>query len=127
MNNRTQGVEKYTGLKTVLHNMELPFEPQAIKIPDGKDEDEMWEIFSTIFSQLQENDELYIDLTHSFRYLPMLLLVLSNYAKFFENISVNHISYGNFEARNKDTNEAPQLTFCPFLLCKIGHLLLLTI
>ena len=113
MNNRTQGVEKYTGLKTVLHNMELPFEPQAIKIPDGKDEDEMWEIFSMIFSQLEKNDELYVDLTHSFRYLPMLLLVLSNYAKFLKNISVNHISYGNFEARNKDTNEAPIVDLLP--------------
>lgn len=113
MNYRTQGVEKYTGLKTVLHNMKLPFEPQAIKIPDGKDENEMWEIFSMIFSKLEKNDELYVDLTHSFRYLPMLLLVLSNYAKFLKNITVNHISYGNFEARNSDTNEAPIVDLLP--------------
>lgn len=112
-NNKTKCVEKYTGLEAVLENMGLPFKPETIKIPDGKDEDEMWEIFSAIFSQLQENDELYVDLTHSFRYLPMLLLVLSNYAKFLKNISVNHISYGNFEARNKDTNEAPIVDLLP--------------
>ena len=112
-NNKTKCVEKYTGLEAVLENMGLPFKPEAISIPDGKDEDEMWEIFSMIFSQLEENDELYVDLTHSFRYLPMLLLVLSNYAKFLKNITVNHISYGNFEARNSDTNEAPIVDLLP--------------
>jgi len=104
---------KYSGLKQVLQKMELPFTPEEVSIPDGKNETEMWEIFSIIFNKLENNDELYIDLTHSFRYLPMLLLVLSNYAKFLKNIKVKRITYGNYEARNRDTNEAPLIDLLP--------------
>jgi len=104
---------KYSGLKQVLQKMELPFVSEEVPIPDGKNETEMWEIFSTIFNKLENNDELYIDLTHSFRYLPMLLLVLSNYAKFLKNIKVKRITYGNYEARNRETNEAPLIDLLP--------------
>lgn len=58
----------------------------------------MWELFETVFSQIEEGDQLYVDLTHAFRYQPMLMLVLTNYAKFLKNIKVMHISYGNYEA-----------------------------
>lgn len=106
-------VIKYTGLKTILQNLHLPFNPEHVMIPDGKDEKEMWKIFEIIFNKLNDNDELYVDLTHSFRYLPMLLLVLNNYAKFLKNISIKHISYGNYESRNKETNEAPIVDLLP--------------
>lgn len=104
---------KYTGLDAILKKMELPFSPESKAIPDGRNEEEMWEIFSIIFNLLEDNDELYVDLTHSFRYLPMLLLVLSNYAKFLKNITVKHISYGNFEARDLYTNKAPIVDLLP--------------
>ncbi len=97
----------YKGLKFIIEDMKLPFHVDEVEIPDGKNADEMWKIFTTIFEKLQDDDELYIDLTHSFRYLPMLLLVLSNYAKFLKGVKIKHLSYGNFEAKNKETNEAP--------------------
>lgn len=104
---------KYSGLKYVLQTLELPFTPEEISIPDGQNETEMWKIFTSIFEKIEIEDELYIDLTHSFRYLPMLLLVLSNYAKFLKNVKVKKITYGNYEARNKDTNEAPIIDLLP--------------
>ena len=33
---------------------------------------------------MQDGDELYFDLTHGFRYLPMLVMVLINYSKFLK-------------------------------------------
>ena len=84
------------GLKAESEKMNLPFELAPIDIKDGKNEDEIWEIFNTIFRQIKEGDELYFDITHAFRYLPMLLLVLVNYAKFLKNVTVKSISYGNF-------------------------------
>lgn len=86
---------------------------QGIPIPDGKNEEEMWAIFSTVFDKLQEGDELYFDLTHSFRYLPMLILVLGNYAKFLKNVMIRHISYGNYEALDKETGIAPIIDLLP--------------
>lgn len=112
-NNHTKKIEKYTGLETILKNINLPFKPSNQFIPDGKNDEEMWEIFDVIFNLLENKDELYVDLTHSFRYLPMLLLVLNNYAKFLRNVVIKHISYGNYEARDKDTNEAPIVDLLP--------------
>jgi CRISPR-associated Csx2 family protein len=104
--------EEYIGLEKILSDMSLKVSP--IDIPDGKDEKEIWQIFKIVFEQMQEGDHLYFDLTHGFRYLPMLLLVLGNYAKYLKkDIQIKHISYGNFEARNG--NIAPFVDLMPLV------------
>lgn len=113
LNYKTKSEEVYLGLEQVLQNMNLPCPIETITIPDGKDEDEMWAIFNAVYETLQPNDELYFDLTHSYRYLPMLVLVLGNYAKFLKGVKVKHISYGNYEARDTETNEAPLMDILP--------------
>lgn len=101
----------YIGLEKILLDMDMPF--QAVHIPDGKSTEEMWELFEVIYSQLQEGDELYLDITNSFRYLPMLLVVLVNYAKMLKNVTVKAIFYGNYDARDKVSNVAPIMDFLP--------------
>ncbi len=101
--NQNKGIiEDYRGLKLEIETLGLPFTVSDIHIPDGKNEEEMWTIFTTLFEALHDGDELYIDLTHAFRYLPMLVLVLTNYAKFLKGIAVKSLTYGNYEARNDD-------------------------
>lgn len=99
--------EDYQGLENLL--------PQAKTqpIPDGKTTEEIWAIFDAIYNSLQENDEVHLDITHSFRYLPMLLLVLLNYAKYLKNITLKRITYGNYEARDND-NFAPIMDLTAF-------------
>ncbi|MDO4210784.1 MAG: TIGR02221 family CRISPR-associated protein [Bacteroidales bacterium] len=110
----TNEVIEQTGLRVQLERMALPFEVRPVRgLPDGNNEQEIWTIFSRIFDELDEGDELYFDLTHGFRYLPMLALVLGNYAKFLKHATVRHISYGNFEERNRTTNEAPFIDLLP--------------
>lgn len=87
----------YRGLDPILKEMELPCPIETVNITEDGDEQGLWSVFQTIYDKLQEGDELYIDITHSFRYLPMLLLVLCNYAKFLKQTKVVHISYGNYE------------------------------
>lgn len=116
MNKKTKQDEPYLGLEQVLIDMNLPCPVETLKIPDGKSEEEMWTIFNIVYETLKLNDELYFDLTHSFRYLPMLVLVLGNYAKFLKGVKVKHISYGNYEARNLDTNEAPLMDILPLTM-----------
>ena len=101
----------YQGLEKILLDMNLSY--QDIAIPDGKDSEQMWEIFEVIFDKLQEGDELYLDITNSFRYLPMLLVVLVNYAKLLKNVKVKAIFYGNYEARDKESNIAPIMDLLP--------------
>ena len=115
-NHKTEKEEPYEGLEQIFDNMHLPCPVETLSIPDGKSEEEMWTIFNTVYDALKPNDELYFDLTHSFRYLPMLVLVLGNYAKFLKGVKVNHISYGNYEARNTATNEAPLMDILPLTM-----------
>jgi CRISPR-associated Csx2 family protein len=91
----------YCGLEFNLEKMNLACPVIPVDIPDGKDEAEMWDVFNRIFDVLEPEDELYFDLTHAFRYLPMLLLILGNYAKFLKNVKIAYMSYGNYEARIK--------------------------
>ncbi len=103
---RKEGKEvEYQGLQKVLNSMALPMPICPLGIKDGKNETEMWDVFSTIYDVLQEGDELYFDVTHGFRYLPMLVVVLGNYAKLMKGINVRSITYGNFEG--KDDKGAP--------------------
>lgn len=98
-NLRSKEIEQYNGLQKVLDDMSLPCTVESVKIKDGKDENEMWDIFNTIYGCIHDGDELYFDLTHAFRYLPMLVLVLGSYAKFLKNVKIAYISYGNFEVQ----------------------------
>lgn len=100
-NQRTTKNEEYIGLKDTLEAMQLPMPISYIDIEDGNTEKEMWNIFDKIYELLKEDDELYFDITHGFRYLPMFVIVLGNYVKFLKNITVKGITYGNFEAQDK--------------------------
>ncbi len=106
-------VVPYIGLHETLQSMHLPFSVEDISIPDGKNEREMWQIFESTVKKIEDGDELYFDLTHSFRYLPMLMLVLGNYAKFLRKVTVQSITYGNYEARDQQTNRAPIVDLLP--------------
>jgi CRISPR-associated Csx2 family protein len=109
-NHQTKQQEPYIGLERVLEEMGMKV--SAVDISDGNNEIEIWDIFETILGQLKKEDELYLDLTHGFRYLPMLLLVLVEFAKKTKQITVVHISYGNYENRN-ETNIAPFVDLLP--------------
>lgn len=101
----TKEIIKLDGLESRLNKLELNCKIGIpLNIPDGKNENEVWEIFQTIYNELEEEDVLTFDITHSFRFMPMLNMVLINYAKFLKNIQVERITYGNWEGRDKEKN-----------------------
>ena len=103
---KTQAPIIQPGLRDCLVAKSYPFSIKSIEnLPDGKKEEELFDIFKAVFAVLQPNDILYFDITHGFRSLPMLALVLVNYAKFLKNVEVRSITYGNYEARTKVTDE----------------------
>ena len=107
---------EYKGLEKILEDLSLPIQIKELNIPDGNNEEEIWDIFTKVFDQLKDDDELYFDVTHAFRYLPMLILVLCNYSKFLKNIKVMSITYGNYEARDKESNKAPIIDLLPLTI-----------
>lgn len=67
-------------------------------IPIGANEKELWEIFQIIYEQIGEGEELFIDITHSLRNIPIQMLSVIMYARVVKNVSVSGIYYGAFEA-----------------------------
>lgn len=101
----TEDAEKthWESLKPILETKNITFE--GIKgVSEGYSESEIWAIFEKVFNVLEKEDEIILDVTHGFRSLPMLQIVLLNYAKSLKQIKVNNILYGAFEALGPSYN-----------------------
>lgn len=85
------------GLQETLGKRDLPFQVQDLRIKEGFSEAEIWQVFDTIFQEVPQGATLYLDITHAFRYLPMLGITLVNYARLLKNIEVKGIYYGAFD------------------------------
>lgn len=100
------------GLKKTLREKDISFKEMSIR--DGKNDSEIWENFQIIYDELEEGDEIYVDVTHSFRSIPIIIMAILNYAKFIKNIDVKGIYYGAFEAREEPELIAPILDLSLF-------------
>lgn len=108
-------VADYQGLRQELENMGLKAQIKPILVDDGKNEQEIRNIFRSVYKAIGYNDNLYLDLTHGFRYLPMMLLVMSNYVKFLKEASVEYLSYGNWEAKEERIIGGEKKFFAPII------------
>lgn len=50
----------------------------------------------SIINTVNQNDEVYFDITHGFRSLPFAAMVALNYLSIIKNVSVNKLFYGDF-------------------------------
>ena len=66
-------------------------------IDAGFSEEEIWDIFDTVYAMLQPDDQIYFDVTHAFRSIPLFSIVLFNYSKFMMDTRLMSIMYGAFE------------------------------
>lgn len=74
-----------------------PFPVHDRSVRDESNNESIWETFFTVYNCLEDGDTVYLDITHSWRYLPMLGATLLNYAKALKNIKVGAIYYGALE------------------------------
>lgn len=87
-------------------------------IPLGASETELWEIFNIIYDEIGAEEELYVDITHSLRNIPVQMLSVIAYARVLKKVNVAGIYYGAFEARTKNgegTEETPIFDLITFL------------
>jgi len=90
------------GLKGILEKKQLLPTVKMNIIPEGFSEEEVWQIFDTVYENLNNEidgikDEIYFDVTHAFRSIPMFSTVLFNYASFLKGIKLKSVHYGAFE------------------------------
>ncbi|MGD9627460.1 MAG: TIGR02221 family CRISPR-associated protein [Methanobacteriales archaeon] len=88
------------GLKNRLDSVKKEFnlEAKGIEIPEGRSEKELWNIFEKMNEIINEEDTIIFDITHSFRSLPLLTLIVLNYVKFLKRVKIERIVYGAMEA-----------------------------
>ncbi len=98
--NATEEIEKI-GLKHRLDDLKesniIKAQIEEVDIPAGISEQEIWRIFDIVYQKLQQSDEIYFDVTHAFRSIPMFSVVLFNYSRFMKSTSLHSIFYGAFE------------------------------
>jgi len=87
-----------------------------VDIKDGKSKEEIAELFDKIYKNINDNEDIVFDVTHSFRSIPILVITVLNYAKALKNISVKGIFYGAYEAAvlNGEKKEAPVFDLTPY-------------
>lgn len=85
-------------LSVRLKSLNMKPSIESVLIPAGKSGEEIWEIFSTIFDKINDNDNIICDITHSFRSIPLLGIAVINYAQVLKNASLKGVYYGALEA-----------------------------
>ncbi|HOV84916.1 MAG TPA: TIGR02221 family CRISPR-associated protein [Syntrophobacteraceae bacterium] len=86
------------GLRCCIGKMELSVPHENVTIPEGYSEDEIWQIFKRLNDCLCPGDNVVFDITHALRSIPLVAVVVLNYAKALKHVSLRGIYYGAFEA-----------------------------
>lgn len=85
------------GLCTRLKNIKLPIPFEAVEITEGFSEEDIWDIFNKVYHKLNKGDNVYLDVTHAFRSIPIFSTVLFNYAHYLKGTNLKMVYYGAFE------------------------------
>ena len=85
------------GLRTCLQTLKLRCAIQPEMIVEGKNEADIWQLFQTVLQQIKSQDQVIFDITHAFRSIPLLAMVILGYAQVIKNIKIEGIYYGAFE------------------------------
>lgn len=86
---------------------------RRVGIPDGRSEEELWDIFKIICAEVQPGDEILFDITHGFRSLPFVAFLTMAYLKETKGVKLCRVVYGAYEAR--DETGTPIFDLTPFI------------
>ena len=70
-----------------------------VDIPEGRSEQELWEIFDKVASAVNDGDTVLLDITHAFRSIPMIVFAVAAYLRRTKGVTIERIVYGAYEAR----------------------------
>lgn len=89
------------GLKSSLSAICRADSLDTILIPDLVNEDDLWKIFDILYSQIPDEGEIVLDITHGFRSIPLLASIVIDYARTMKRIKVRGIHYAAIEAQSE--------------------------
>jgi len=91
----------YPGLEAELAELteQEKITVRTVDIPEGKNEEELWDIFQKVADSIDEDDTVVFDITHAFRYIPLMAVLVVHYIRVVKpRVKVQGIYYGNIEA-----------------------------
>lgn len=88
--------------------------PQAkdIDIPSGQSEDELWQIFEAVVNSVEPRETIILDVTHSFRSIPLFVFLAGIYLQKARNVKIAGVYYGAYE---RDRERSPIFDLTPTL------------
>jgi len=88
--------------------------PQAkeIPIPSGQTEDELWQIFEAVVNSVEPGETIILDVTHSFRSIPLFVFLAGIYLQKARNVTIAGVYYGAYE---RDRERSPIFDLTPTL------------
>ncbi len=69
-----------------------------VKIPEGKTEKELWDVFEILSKAVPPDAEVILDVTHGFRSLPLLFYGVLTYLGRSSGVHLERIVYGAYDA-----------------------------
>ncbi len=85
-----------------------------VPIPEGRSEDELWTLFDTLVTQVEEGGAVVLDITHGFRSLPLIAAVATAYLRVARGVRLHGLLYGAYEARDAE-DRAPVFDLTPLV------------
>ncbi len=79
---------------------ELIGEYEKVVIPFGTNHQEFWQIFEILSGLDVENKDVYMDLTHGFRSIPLFISTVMNFFEKVKNAKIKGVYYGMFEVQS---------------------------
>jgi len=86
-------------------------------IPLGKNEQELWRLFSLVMGAVQPEETVAFDITHGLRSFPFTALLVAAYLRAAFRVEVAAVLYGAWEVGDKEVtpNRAPMFDLSPML------------
>ena len=85
---------------------------ERVPIPDGANEDELWQIFNVLVEAIPAGETVIFDITHGFRSQPVLSLLVASFLRVAKGIRLEAVLYGAYE---RDRERSPVFDLTPFV------------
>lgn len=97
----------------LCNELEGRIQPKPIKIPIGKNTNELWTIFDELAKNVDSGDSVVFDITYALRSIPVLVFIAIVYLRSAQNVRIEAIINGAFEVR--DGTRTPVFDLSPFI------------
>jgi len=74
---------------------------ELVTIQDDLESLSQWQIFESLVSKIEDDDELVIDITHGYRVTQVILSSALHFLRLTKHVTIKHVFYAAFETREQ--------------------------